>query len=230
VWGVTHNHLGDIITGSEDYKVRTFTRDASRADQGEALQEFEAECKTASAGQHIDVDKLPSVSALAQTKGKEGEVKVFKDGTNPVAFMWKGNTWEKIGDVIVPPGGGAQGGQTKFYEGDRIFKAGDYDHVFDVDLGDNIMRRLPHNNGENPMEAAEKFMARENLGRAYNEQITNFVKQNSLPHATRDVVENVDMVETEVKKLTSKSIPMKKMLFFDSVSCEGPFKKIKEIN
>jgi phospholipase A-2-activating protein len=32
--------LGDIITGGEDYKIRTFTRDPARAEKGPALAEF----------------------------------------------------------------------------------------------------------------------------------------------------------------------------------------------
>lgn len=35
----------------------------------------------------------------------------------------------------------------KMYEGDFMFKAGEYDHIFDVDLGDGMMRKLPFNNG-----------------------------------------------------------------------------------
>jgi phospholipase A-2-activating protein len=77
----------------------------------------------------------------------EGEIRVFKNGTVAEAFMWKADTskWEKIGDVINPAGG-----QTKYYEGDRIFDAGEYDHVFDIDLGDGLMRKLPFDNGGNP--------------------------------------------------------------------------------
>lgn len=30
IWSVTKNHLGDIITAGEDYKIRTFTRDFAR--------------------------------------------------------------------------------------------------------------------------------------------------------------------------------------------------------
>lgn len=43
VWTVTKNHLGDIITGSEDYKIRTFTRDFARRDDSAALKEYESE-------------------------------------------------------------------------------------------------------------------------------------------------------------------------------------------
>lgn len=52
-----------------------------------------------------------------------------------------------------------------------MFPAGEYDHVFDVELGDNVMRKLPFNNGGNAIQAAEKFCVRENLGRANIEQI-----------------------------------------------------------
>jgi len=42
-----------------------------------------------------------------------------------------------------------------------LFEAGEYDHIFDVDLGDNIMRKLPFDNGTNPLVAADKFVIRE---------------------------------------------------------------------
>lgn len=54
----------------------------------------------------------------------------------------------------------------KYYAGDALFPAGEYDHVFDVELGDNVMRKLPFNNGENAITAAEKFCVREQLGRS----------------------------------------------------------------
>jgi hypothetical protein len=42
--------LGDILTGGEDYKIRTFTRDFGRRDDGEAGKEFEYEVKAAALG------------------------------------------------------------------------------------------------------------------------------------------------------------------------------------
>jgi phospholipase A-2-activating protein len=50
---------------------------------------------------------------------------------------------------------------TKHYPGDLLFLAGEYDHVFDVELGDGVMRKLPFNNGANSLEAADKFCSRE---------------------------------------------------------------------
>lgn len=68
-----------------------------------------------------------------------------------------------------------------------MFPAGEYDHVFDVDLGDGLMRKLPYNNGTNALEAAEKFCARESLSRVNVEQIVNFLKQNASSFPTRDL-------------------------------------------
>lgn len=40
VWCINQNSLGDIIIGTEDYKIRTFTRDPARAEKGADLTEF----------------------------------------------------------------------------------------------------------------------------------------------------------------------------------------------
>lgn len=74
---------------------------------------------------------------------------------------------------------------TKQYGGDAMFPAGEYDHIFDVELGDGVMRKLPFNNGSNVIEAAEKFCIRESLSRANVEQIRQFITQHSQPFATR---------------------------------------------
>lgn len=68
-----------------------------------------------------------------------------------------------------------------------MFPAGEYDHVFDVELGDNVMRKLPFNNGANAIEAAEKFCVREGVGRANIDQIRQFITQHSQSFATRDL-------------------------------------------
>lgn len=94
--------------------------------------------------------------------------------------MWTAseNKWNEIGEVVDPTSGASQSAgdtmgvaSTKMYAGDALFAAGEYDHVFDVELGDDIMRKLPFNNGSNYLEAADKFIARENLSRVNIEQI-----------------------------------------------------------
>ncbi len=65
--------------------------------------------------------------------------------------MWKGDQWDEFGEVMDNAGndssnvGAVQA--TKMYPGDEYFPADEYDHIFDVELGDGIMRKLPFNNG-----------------------------------------------------------------------------------
>ena len=91
-------------------------------------------------------------------KAKEGEIRIFKSGTSAEAYCFKDGKWDKIGDVVNPTVGNIG---SKHYEGDRIFAAGEYDHIFDVDMGDGVIRKLPYDNGSNPLEAADKFVIRE---------------------------------------------------------------------
>jgi len=37
----------------------------------------------------------------------------------------------------------------------------DYDYIFNVEMDDNVTLKLPFNQDDNPIEAAEKFLARE---------------------------------------------------------------------
>ena len=53
IWAITQNSLGDIMVGSEDYKVRSYTRDPARANKGEELTELENELKGKASAQDI---------------------------------------------------------------------------------------------------------------------------------------------------------------------------------
>jgi phospholipase A-2-activating protein len=122
-----------------------------------------------------EVSKLPTVEQSKMQEGKrDGEVRLFKNGQNAEAFVWKAaeKVWEKMGDVIseIPK---------KFYEGDNYFAAGDYDHVFEVEDDSGITKQIPFNEGDNMMEAADKYCAREGLGKGYVDQIRQFLRQNT---------------------------------------------------
>lgn len=41
---------------------------------------------------------------------KEGQIKVFRNGLNPEAYMWQAGKWVKIGDVITENNQGGSGG------------------------------------------------------------------------------------------------------------------------
>lgn len=240
IWDLKTNILGDLIVASESKKIYVFTRDPERATSGKELAEFEASIKAANTRSEIDLKTIPHVDKMPQYTGtkfqlfitlgkKDGEIKIFKesDGTAK-AFSWKQNErkWELIGYVDMPSGPPPE--TTKYYEGDRLFLAGEYDHVFDVDSGDGVIRKLPFNNGGNADEAANKFCVREGFSKGNIEQIIKFIKTNSLPYATRDTSSKSSEPATSKPQL--KHIPMQTYLYFDTVNVSGPEKKIKEIN
>ena len=45
---------------------------------------------------------LPTIDKMKNMKGKEGEVKIFKNGSSAEAYAFKDGKWEKIGDVMNP--------------------------------------------------------------------------------------------------------------------------------
>jgi hypothetical protein len=65
-----------LIVGSEDYKIRTFTRDESRADTGEELKTFEEEVKSqVNSTDLAQFEKAPDVSEQSKIVGKgEGDI------------------------------------------------------------------------------------------------------------------------------------------------------------
>ena len=92
--------------------------------------------------------------------------------------MWQTeqDKWEEIGEVVTGDQSNDSSNMgvaqtTRQYPGDALFAAGEYDHIFDVELGDGIMRKLPFNNGGNALQAADRFCSREMLGRVNVEQI-----------------------------------------------------------
>ena len=110
----------------------------------------------------IDIAKMPTMV------GRNGVNKMFNDSGAVFAHMWSAGTrmWDKVGDVM-----GSQ--QTKkHYEGDPVFPAGEYDFIFDVDLGASFgTKQLPFNRGQNPLVAAESFCSREQIHKGNAEQI-----------------------------------------------------------
>ena len=118
-------------------------------------------------------EKAPDISEASTIKGKkEGDIQVFKKAGVPSAYMWKTaeQKWEYVGEVVDPNAG--QGGagnmgvvdQLKQYPGDGMFEAGEYYHVFNVELGDKFMRNLPFNNGSKAIQSTEKFCMSIGLG------------------------------------------------------------------
>lgn len=230
IWDIQVNSKNDIIIACQDNRIYTFTRDPARKAVGKELAEFEANITAANTTEDLNIETLPDAADMPKYPGKkEGEIKVFKENGLPKAYMWKTaeRIWELIGDVQLPSAPPTE--TVKYYEGDRLFEAGEYDHIFDIEIGDGVLRKLPFNNGGNPDEAANKFCVREKFGKSNIEQIMQHIKKNSVEYPTRDISATGGKPAAVTKpKLTS--IPMRTQLFFDSVKTGPAAKKIKEID
>ncbi|EAR99792.1 phospholipase a2 activating protein, putative (macronuclear) [Tetrahymena thermophila SB210] len=237
VWSVTVNNRNhDIITACSDGSVRVFTTDPSRKAPAIEIEDFEknATVSNAKGPQGLPPDelaKLPDVSQLNQFQGKkEGELKIFKNGGVPEAYSWKQaeQRWEKIGEVLstIPK---------KTYHGDEFFAAGDYDYIFDVEDDSGFTKSIPFNEGDNPMEAAEKYCAREGISRANIEQIRQFLMKNTKYHQNQGNQKKPQQniyAQQQVQQQNKSSIyfPLNQFQYYEQKNLEGLKKKVLEFN
>ena len=131
----------------------------------------------------------------------------------------------------------------KYYPGDGVFKAGEYDYVFDVELEGGITQ-LPFNEGDNILMAAEKFIGREKLHKAYTDDIMKFLRANTgkkkknKPTITQQkdyskpkpAPKRLNQGEAKPQATQHFSFPNLTHILYDSVNSEGPIKKINELN
>lgn len=225
IWELCTNYVGDIITACGDNVTRVFTLDKQRVASEEELEKFSKSSivSDVQSNDELDLSKYPGVEKLPFTKGKkEGDIQIFRNQSIGEVYMWHvdGEYWEKIGEAIGSAGGQQVGGKT--YPGDRFFPAGEYDYIFDVDLGNNTILKLPYSNTQNPLESAEKFLAREGLGRAYLQEITKFINDNAKP------INSVPAPKPEQSK--SRHFPLVDCLSFSTGNLDPISKKIKELN
>jgi len=182
VWQAIPLPNDDIVTSCADMLVRVWTREPSRmapVAERETQKELaeQAAIQAASKGSSSVPDNTADISTMPTTVGKKnGEIKCFREGAVVNAYSWNegARTWDKIGEVV-----GSQQ-EKKFYEGDACFPRGEYDFVFDVDMGPAYgMRKLPYNRGGNPMVAAEAFCSREQINKDNIGQIREFIMANA---------------------------------------------------
>jgi len=179
VWCVASLPNGDLVTGGSDGVVRVFSRNKERIATDEQLKQFADSVAQSAIPKNqvgdVNKDKLPSLAILTNTVGrKDGEVKMCRNGDNVEAHQWNvgSQTWTKIGDVVdaIAPGSGRK----MMYEGKE------YDYVFDVDIGDGVPPlKLPFNATENPYQAAQDFIWKNELSQEYLDQIANFIVTNA---------------------------------------------------
>lgn len=204
--------------------VRIFTRDSTRQAAEDEIESLANEAKMAKLSNKAELDQktlmsFDTVDKMSQIRGKkEGEIRVFRHGMEPKAYMWKGGKWEMIGDVM------GQQEPKKKYEGDRFFPAGEYDYIFNVQDDSGINKRLPFNEGENSLVAAEKFLAREGMNVGFKEQIVAFISKNTRGGGKAKPKPQI----TQPKQM--KLQPIREKKFWKKMNLDGLQKKMLELN
>jgi phospholipase A-2-activating protein len=185
VWSVAAiEPLGDVVSCCADGVARVWTADDAKADAGaEAAFDasiaaaMDARAKANLAEQQSKI-KTEGPEALHSPGASDGATKVIREeGTGAiVAYAWSAGTraWERLGEVT-----GVGGDDTEAGGGRKTLHGVAYDYVFDVDIQEGAPTlKLPFNAGDNPYDAAERFLESNGLDPGYREQVVNFIVQN----------------------------------------------------
>lgn len=173
VWTVTGLPNNDIVVGGSDSVVRVFTRDIERMAVPEAQKEFDDLLANQAIPSNqlgdVNKEKLPGPEALQQPGKKEGQVVMINTGATVEAHQWSGEGWQKIGEVV----GSNNSKQT--------FEGKEYDYVFDIDVGagPNGNLKLPYNVTQNPYDAAQEFLVKNELPQSFQDQVSDFIIKNA---------------------------------------------------
>ncbi|OMO63433.1 hypothetical protein COLO4_32463 [Corchorus olitorius] len=242
VWDAKFLENGDIVTACSDGVIRIWTVDVGNiADPVELeayaslLSQYKLSRKTVGG---LKLEDLPGLEALQNPGTSDGQTKIVREGDNGVAYSWnmREHKWDKIGEVVDGP----DDSMTR-----SVLDGVQYDHVFDVDIGDGEpIRKLPYNRSDNPYDTADKWLLKENLPLSYRQQIVEFILQNTgqkdfnIDPTFRDpftgssayVPGQPSYASATSAKPTFKHIPKRGMLVFDAAQFDGILKKISEFN
>ncbi|CAN0909980.1 Phospholipase A-2-activating protein [Linum grandiflorum] len=243
VWDAKFLENGDIVTACSDGVVRIWTSNQNRIADKTNLEYYNSQLSEYKLSRKrvggLKLEELPGLDALQIPGSTDGQTKVIREGDSGVAYSWnlRENRWDKIGEVVDGPDDAV--GKPKILDGTK------YDFVFDVDIGDGEpIRKLPYNRSDNPYDAADKWLLKENLPLSYRQQVVEFILQNAGQSSTplnpsfRDPYTGANAYVPGGTSNTSgvpakpsfKHIPKKGMLVFDVAQYDGIMKKMTEFN
>ncbi|KAL8555981.1 hypothetical protein ACS0TY_003699 [Phlomoides rotata] len=242
VWDAKFLENGDVVTACSDGVVRIWTVDLNKIADSVELDSFATQLSQYKISRKrvggLKLEDLPGLEALRTPGTSDGQTKIVREGDNGVAYSWnmREQNWDKIGEVVDGPDDNMK---TSVLDGVQ------YDHVFDVDIGDGEpIRKLPYNRSENPYDVADKWLLKENLPLSYRQQIVEFILQNSgQKDFTSDPLFRDPYTGSSAyvpgapsrspgvsPKPSYKHIPKKGMLAFDTAQFDGILKKMSDFN
>lgn len=242
VWDAKFLDNGDIVTACSDGLVRIWTAHADRMADPIERESYSSQIYNYKISRKrvggLKLEELPGLDSLKIPGTSDGQTKVIREGDNGVAYSWnmREQKWDKIGEVVDGPEDSLKR---------PVLDGKEYDHVFDVDIGDGQpIRKLPYNRSDDPYDTADKWLLREDLPLSFRQQIVDFILENtgqktfSFDPTFRDpytgssayVPAEVSSRHAVSAKPTFKHIPKKGVLVFDVAQFDGILKKISEFN
>ncbi|PIA16772.1 PFU-domain-containing protein [Coemansia reversa NRRL 1564] len=173
VWAVAALANGDVACGSDDGRVRVFSRDAQRTSDTALVAAFEK----ANAGFAISAKTLGDVETVRPERlespgSHDQQVVMVRDGSAVSAHQWDAPRaqWLCVGHVVDAAGPAHK----------QKFEGREYDYVFDVDIQEGAPPlKLPYNATENPYTAARRFLERNDLPLEHLDTVANFIIKNA---------------------------------------------------
>ena len=125
---------------------------------------------------------LPGPAALLAPGNRDGQTKMVKDGGVISVHSWSESErkWTKIGDVVGQPEGGGKANNGAAPAGGKVtYEGREYDFVFDIDIDDGVVLKLPYNRTDEPWMIAQKFIHKHDLPQVYLDAIAQHIVKNS---------------------------------------------------
>ncbi|KAI7915952.1 ubiquitin homeostasis protein lub1 [Pyricularia oryzae] len=234
VWAVdVCPETGDIVTGASDDIIRIWTRSNDRLADEVTLKHFDEAIKgmaipKETMGGDLKNQEFPGPEFLQTNTGKkDGHVQVIKNPDGGLeAHIWSAaqNKWEFYGAVVDSPGSSDK----KIHHGGK-----EWDFVFQVDIEDGKPTLpLPYNAGENPYDAARRFLEANELPIGYLEQVAAFIVRESKGQNIENIgAGSSAAAPTDTTPAGPKhTLPVREYVLIPSLNSEPLVKKILSLN
>jgi WD40 repeat protein len=188
---------------------------------------------------------LPSQDSTLIRGKREGEIRMVNCELSKEkrVVVWRDGRWERFGQVD------GSGKVRLWFPGDKVFKEGEYDRVFQIEVPDvqngqkgghqvvdltkkealqkKPTRPLPFNLSDDINSCAEKFITRENLNSAYKSQVIAFLtaQKARLNHSTKTQSNQPATAKPADKTL---SFPIFVPTPYLGINADGLFGKLSE--
>ncbi|KAF0988620.1 hypothetical protein HZS_2607, partial [Henneguya salminicola] len=175
-WCVCILPNSDIVVTSSFPDVMIFTRDKARIANEISNEEFSFLIRESLNDQpdlkDIDINSLASADYRAFTQGAhDGQKKMFRQDDQIVVYQWnlKSGKWIFLGRALRGINKDKKRSSKIIYEGVE------YDHVIDVELENCQKLKLPYNIGEDPEDAATRFIEKNSLDTIYHKKMVDLL-------------------------------------------------------